>query len=369
MSFEKCISWGWTELLESFYLDFVSNSKVTEIEPARVISDSHGIYTLLCPVSGSHQRGRVAGRLRHEARSREEFPVVGDWVCVETALGEGDRRILHVLPRRSCLKRKAAGEGTELQVIAAQIDEIWIITSCDQDLSPNRLDRALVLAGESGARSRILLSKSDLLDAKALEEVLDRLRTRLIGVPIHAISNHTGQGLQELESWTLPGQTFVVIGSSGVGKSTLINKLLGQELLAVQATREADAKGRHTTTGRSLHKLAGGAMLIDTPGTRELQVFSDEASLKEAFSDVGELAARCKFSDCDHEFHEGCAILEALVQGKLSPDRWLSFRKLQKEMAFHERNSSKLRMNQDRRRWSKVSKDAKLRGKAKRGRR
>jgi len=364
MSFESCLSWGWNDFLESFYLEYLSTAKSELLEPGRVVWDSHGIYGVFCPRLGRELKARVSGRLAHESLSRDEFPAVGDWVVVD-GISDLECRILHVLPRRTCLKRKAAGEGVELQVLASQIDEIWIVTSCNRDLSAERLERALVLVAESGARARVLLSKSDLVDPVELAAGIVDLEARLPGVPVHAFSARSGQGLDVIESFLKEAESVVVIGSSGVGKSTLANHLLGRELLDTGDVREDDAKGRHTTTGRSLHRLPSGAMLIDTPGTRELQVFADAQAIEVSFADVVELALGCKFTTCRHESEPGCAVKLALQEGRLSEDRWNNFQKLAREMAFQARRKDKGLMSENKKVWAKRSREAALRARNK----
>ncbi|MEO5667511.1 MAG: ribosome small subunit-dependent GTPase A [Bdellovibrionota bacterium] len=364
MSFENCLPWGWNDLLESFYVEHCSASRSVLVEPARVISDSHQIYGVFLPRLGVEFRARVSGKFAHATAAREDFPAVGDWVCVE-GMADGDKRITHVLPRKSCLKRKAAGDRAELQVFAAQIDEVWVVTSCNQDLSPERLERALVLASESAARVRILISKSDLAEPGQLAPIIQDLEDRLVGIPVQSFSTKTGQGVAELKALLKPAETYIVIGSSGVGKSTLLNELLGGEVLRVQESRTQDDKGRHTTTGRSLHRLPSGAMLIDTPGTRELQLFASPEALEESFSDISDLALGCKFSDCRHETESHCAVKRALETGVLSEERWQNYLKLGREMAFQQRRKDKGVQSVDKKHWAKMSRDAALRARIK----
>lgn len=367
MSFASCAPWGWNEFLESSYLAHCAAlGSAARPEPGRVIWESHGIYGVVCPRLGRELRGRVSGRLKHEARSREDFPAVGDWVCLDDVESDGDKRISHILPRRSCLKRKAAGEGMGLQVLAAQIDEIWIMSSCNQDLSPERLERALVLASESGARARVLFSKQDLLKDEQIVDMLSKIADRFESIDRHVFSSRTGQGIAELFELLRPGMTVVVIGSSGVGKSTLVNTLLGQDLLAVREVRESDAKGRHATTSRSLHLLPTGGLLLDTPGTRELQVFADPEALDEAFSDIVELSQKCRFGNCTHESESSCAIKDAIAEGRLDEARWQNYLKLSREMAFQARRTDKGLQSEERRKWSQRSKDAQARSKFRR---
>jgi len=355
MSFESCLPWGWNNFLETFYNEFCDSNSSKAYEPGRVFAESHGLYSVICPRIGREFLARVSGRLQHQAAKREDYPAVGDWVCVDSFENGGEGRISHILPRRTYLKRKSAGEGAERQMLAAQIDETWIVSSCNQDLSPERLERAILLATEGGARARVLLSKSDLVKDDELQALVTNLETRLVGVEVMTFSSRSGKGVAELRQLLKLGETAVVVGSSGVGKSTLLNILLGEDVLRVQEIRHDDAKGRHTTTGRYLHRVASGGLVIDTPGTRELQIFSDPDALVGAFSDIVTLESRCKFSDCAHESEIGCAIKQALQEGELSQERWQNYLKLGREMAFQQRRNDKGLESREKKRWAKIS--------------
>jgi ribosome biogenesis GTPase / thiamine phosphate phosphatase len=289
--------------------------------PARVSAQHRGEYDVL--TERGELRAHVAGRLRHEASSGEHLPAVGDWVALRA------ETIHAVLPRRSAFLRKVAWSQTEAQVLAANIDTVFVLTGLDEDFSLRRLERYLTLAWESGAVPALVLTKADLCE-DPLERLLEAEQVAM-GVPAHVISNVTGEGLDELTRYLAPAKTVALLGSSGVGKSTLVNRLLEDE---VQATKELaeDGTGRHTTTARQLLRLPGGAMLVDTPGLREVQLWSADEGITEAFADVDELAADCRFNDCGHRREPGCAVQAAIDEGRLPRERLQSYRALQREL-------------------------------------
>ena len=290
--------------------------------PARVSAQHRGEYDVL--TEAGELRAHVAGRLRHEASSGEELPAVGDWVALR------ETTIHAVLPRRSAFLRKVAWSQTEAQVLAANLDTIFVVTGLDADFNVRRLERYLTLAWESGANPVIVLTKADLCD-DPLARLLEAEQVA-VGVPAHVVSNLTGEGLDQLAAHLRPAQTVALLGSSGVGKSSLLNRLLGDD---VQATKELaeDGTGRHTTTARQLFRLPGGALLVDTPGLREIQLWSADEGIHEAFADVDELAADCRFNDCAHMREPGCAVQAAIDEGRLPRQRLQSHRALQRELA------------------------------------
>jgi ribosome biogenesis GTPase len=254
--------------------------------------------------------------------------VAGDWVAAERLPGEERAIVRAVLPRRTRFARKEPWL-TEEQVIAANIDTVFLVTDCGRDFKPRRLERYLTAAWDSGADPVVVLTKADLSDD--VEETVAEAEAVAFGVPVHAVSSITGEGLGGLDPYLAPGRTVALLGSSGVGKSTLANRLLGEELLATGEVRR-DGRGRHTTTHRELVLLPGGAFLLDTPGMRELQLWADESALEETFADVAALANGCRFSDCAHGSEPGCAVKAALRDGSLPQIRWESYRKLQREL-------------------------------------
>jgi ribosome biogenesis GTPase / thiamine phosphate phosphatase len=289
--------------------------------PGRVSAQHRGEYDVLAECG--ELRAHVAGRLRHEAASGAELPAVGDWVALR------DETIHAVLPRRSAFLRKVAFHATEAQVLAANIDTVFVVTGLDDDFSVRRLERYLTLAWESGANPAVVLTKADLCD-DPLALLLEAEQVA-VGVPAHVVSNVTGEGLDELAPYLGPARTVALLGSSGVGKSSLVNRLLDDE---VQATKELadDGTGRHTTTARQLFRLPGGALLVDTPGLREVQLWSADDGIHEAFADVDELAADCRFNDCAHKREPGCAVQAAIDEGRLPRERLQSYRALQREL-------------------------------------
>jgi ribosome biogenesis GTPase / thiamine phosphate phosphatase len=289
--------------------------------PGRVSAQHRGEYDVL--TERGELRAHVAGRLRHEASSGENLPAVGDWVALR------ETTIHAVLPRRSAFLRKVAWSQTEAQVLAANVDTIFVVSGLDDDFSVRRLERYLTLAWESGASPVVVLTKADLC-ADPLARLLEAEQVA-VGVPAHVVSNMTGEGVDELEAYLAPAKTVALLGSSGVGKSSLANRLLGGE---VQATMElaADGTGRHTTTTRQLLRLPTGALLVDTPGLREIQLWSADDGIQEAFADVDELAADCRFNDCAHIREPGCAVQAAIDKGRLPRERLQSYRALQREL-------------------------------------
>ncbi len=308
------------------------------------------MYTLL--TQGAELFARVTGRLRHEAAGRADFPAVGDWVAARRQPGEEWATIHAILPRRSRFSRKVAGEDAEEQIVAANIDTVFLVMGLDGDFNPRRMERYLTVAWDSGADPVVLLSKVDLCD----DPDARRREIEALGAPVHLVSAKTGAGMEAIESYLKPARTLALLGSSGVGKSTIVNRLLGEERLRTREVRSSDDRGRHTTTARELLPLPGGALMIDTPGMRELQLWDAAAGLGTAFGDVEELAARCRFTDCGHEAEPGCAVREALASGQLPVQRLTSYHKLQRELvALAARHDRRLEAEQNRK-WRSIHK-------------
>jgi ribosome biogenesis GTPase len=337
---------GWDD---SFAEEFERHARAG-LRPGRVAVQHRGAYDVL--TAEGELRCDVAGRLYDEAASPADLPAVGDWVAIAARPEEGAGTVQAVLPRRTKFSRKTAWQASEEQVLAANVDIALIVSSLNEDLNLRRLERYLTLAWESGARPVLVLTKADLADG--VEASVAEVESVAFGAPVHAISSVTGEGLDELRAHLGPGVTAALLGSSGVGKSTLVNTLAGEELLETREIRD-DGKGRHTTTRRELIQLPGGALVIDTPGMREVQLWIADGGLEEAFSDVTELFEHCRFSDCAHESEPGCAVKEALANGSLAPERWESYLKLQRELAHLERRLDKRAQSEERKRWKALS--------------
>lgn len=273
----------------------------------------------------------VTGKLRHQAILGQDFPAVGDWVIIQ-AREQGSASIHGILPRKSKFSRKIAGSKTEEQIVAANIDTVFLVCGLDGDFNLRRIERYLILANNSGANPVIVLNKADLCNS--LEDNVSKVEAVAQGVPILVLSATTAQGLDVLKSYLQPGQTVALLGSSGVGKSTITNQLKGASVQAVQPVRRGDDQGRHTTTNRELILLPTGGLIIDTPGMREIQIWADGESLQETFADIETLAAECRFRNCQHNNEPGCAVQQALLEGELDFFRFLSYQKLQKELNY-----------------------------------
>jgi ribosome biogenesis GTPase len=329
----KLFELGWNAFFENELSAFANADGF----PARVISSGRKVVRVQ-PSPEIVLLAEITGRMAHAAESQLDFPAVGDWVWCESA-GENKATIKEIFPRRSVLVRKAAGSTFEEQVLAANVDTVFIVTSMNADFNVARLERYLAMVQISGATPVVVLSKADLADDAAnFVAETEKLGKNLL---VFAISGKTGEGISQLKTFLTPGSTSVLLGSSGVGKSTLVNKLFGQDVTQTQEIREGDAKGRHTTTERNLWHSPEGAMVIDTPGMRELQLWDDGSGVDAMFSDIEELALQCRFTNCQHKTESGCAIKEALGSGELEQSRYDRYLKLQKEIIFQRKKSQK----------------------------
>ena len=298
--------------------------KQNEIITARVTAVHRERYQL------STAEGACYGRLKTKEYflDQAQFPTAGDYVTIEY-LETGDSRIIATQPRKTVFTRRAPGPVPMEQAVAANFDYVFILQSLNHDFSPKRLERYLTLSWQSGATPVILLTKADLVED--YWDYLTRIERAAAGVNVHVVSARTGYGLPRLNAYLQPGKTVVFLGSSGVGKSSLVNALAGEELMAVSEIREDDSKGRHTTTHRQLITLPSGVHVIDTPGMRELGMWEAEKGLSDAFADVEAFLGKCRFSDCAHLYEPGCAIQHALATKQLDPARWASYQKLHQE--------------------------------------
>ena len=308
--------------------------------PARVTAVHKERYEIVCRHGITHARLKT----KEYYMNTQDFPTAGDFVMVNY-IENGDSRITATLPRKTLFSRREPGPIPRDQAVAANFDYVFILQSLNQDFNPRRLERYLTLAWQSGATPVVLLTKADLVeDYWPYLTQADRI---CAGVNIHVVSAHTGYGLERLNAYLQPGKTVVFLGSSGVGKSSLVNALAGEDIMAVSAIREDDSKGRHTTTHRQLIRLKSGVMIIDTPGMRELGMWDASEGLQDAFADVESYLGKCRFSDCRHEREPGCAIRAAIAAGELDLSRWESYQKLKEEAL------SKEEMHRRKQEWSK----------------
>jgi ribosome biogenesis GTPase / thiamine phosphate phosphatase len=320
---------GWDAYFEALWSESAQEGCV----PARVVSQQRGLWRVV----GDFEEcwAEPSGKFRKESEAGGDWPAVGDWVSVELRAEKQNALIQRVLTRRSRFVRKVAGKQIAEQVIVANIDVALIVAALDGDFNVRRVERYLTQCWESGARPAIVLNKADACAESA--ELAAEIEGIAMGAPVFLVSAKTGEGLEALEGSFKKGQTIVLLGSSGVGKSTLVNRLLQEDRQTTHAVRESDSRGHHTTTSRELFVLPNGALIIDTPGLRELQLWNAAEGLTQTFADVDELAAQCRFTDCHHQKEPGCAVQAALASGILDVDRLESWRKLQREQEFLQR--------------------------------
>lgn len=359
---------GWDE---DFAARFAPWADLPDVRPGRVLIEFNHIYRVAVgppaafaadAASAAKEGGAreieatLAGRLKHEASSRAELPAVGDWVAVRMRPGEDGGSIVAVVPRRSKFSRRAAGNVTGEQVVAANADIVFIVMALDGDFSVRRLERYLLLTRESGAAPVILLTKPDVCDDPAAR--VTEVVTLAGDVPVHLVSPRTGQGLDTVAAYLTAGRTGALLGSSGVGKSTLINRLIGTDVQKTLEVRESDSTGRHATVHRQLIALPGGGLVIDTPGMRELQLWDAGGAVRETFDDVEALADACHFTNCRHQQEPRCAVKDAVASGRLVSDRLESYHKLQGEIAFLERQQDERAQIEEKRRSKVITKAA-----------
>jgi ribosome biogenesis GTPase / thiamine phosphate phosphatase len=339
--------WGWNSYFEAMW----SEADRADVVPARVVSQQRNCWR----VAGTFGEcwAEATGKLRREAEEGADWPAAGDWLAVEWRGSSDVAAVRTVLPRQNRFTRKAAGKKVEEQVIAANVDTALVVSALDADFNPRRVERYIAQCWDPGVRPVLLLNKADACEnAKGKAAEIERVA---LGAEVYVVSARTGEGMVEVELLLKPGQTFVMLGSSGVGKSTLTNWLLGQSLQKVNEVRASDARGRHTTTTRELFALPCGALLIDTPGLRELHLWNAHEGLAQAFAEIERLAARCRFKDCRHETEPGCAVQAAVQAGTLDAARFENRKKLLREQEFLRRKVNPAARSEEKRRIKKLT--------------
>lgn len=347
----QLIDLGWDAYFEERFASCVRES----VHPLRITRENRGQYLawgelgeVMCDTSG---------KFDYETESKADFPAVGDWVAASVMPDERKAVIHRVLPRKSAFSRKVPGRITDEQVVAANIDTIFIVTGLDMNYNVRRIERYLTLASNSGAVPVVLLNKSDVC---AESEIRKReIESLAAGVDVYAVSALHGSGMDIFARYRQKGKTLAFLGSSGVGKSTLINALLGAEQLKVNDVSKTGSRGKHTTVCRELHFLPDGAMVIDTPGMREIQLWGDDEGLRGSFTMIDVLSERCRFKDCSHQTEPGCAVIEAVGNGSLDPERYQSYLKLKKELGYLSGRQKMKAVALEKKRWKSISKQAK----------
>lgn len=351
---------GWNDTFAAAFAPHAA----TGLVPARVTLQLKGFWEVTTPDTA--RLAECTGKFLHQTTAIADMPAVGDWVAIEPRQGDDTRALIHaVLPRRTKFSRKAAGEQVIEQVVAANVDTVFLVSALDANFNLRRIERYLAAARASGAQPVVVLNKSDLTKQAAARRA--EVETIAHGAPIVLTSALRRGGVKPLAPWLQPRSTVAFLGSSGVGKSTLINELVGEERLPVQEVRDIDGKGRHTTTARELVRSDDGVLIIDTPGMRELQPWQADEAISDVFADIRDLVLRCRFSNCTHGNEPGCAVTAGLADGTLDLVRWQSFLRLQRETAHEVRRTDRRASQAGKSEWKKMTKQLRQRVKEKAG--
>ncbi len=337
---------GWSDFFASAYAPYCQQGFCVG-RVAIVHRDACILYTEMGEVTAD-----LTGKLRYQATAMADLPAVGDWVVIRLREAEKQATIHAVLPRKSYFSRKLAGTTTTEQVIAANVDTAFLVSGLDGDFNLRRIERYLTLIWECGANPVVVLNKVDMCDRPA--ERVAAVEAIAVGVPVVTLSAAYNEGLEQLQPFLRVGQTIALLGSSGVGKSTLINQLRGKDTQAVQSVRRHDSRGKHTTTHRELILLPSGGVMIDTPGMREIQIWSGDTGIPETFADIEALEQDCRFRNCQHGNEPGCAVQQALAMGYLDEARWLNYQKLQRELRYLTRKQDQRASQLEKDRWKKI---------------
>jgi ribosome biogenesis GTPase / thiamine phosphate phosphatase len=357
---EFLLLFGWDDFFENHRANLMPGTYI----PARVIVEEKHLYRV--QTSLDHDIwAAISGKMKNEATVRTDYPAVGDWVLIEMPTNSERGIIHHILPRKTILHRKQIGSSADAQILSTNVDYVFITTSVNEDLNYRRTERYLSIVREAGSQPIILLTKADI--AENIKDVIIGVEQEFPAVPVYAITQEEFVQSTFLSEYLKKGTTSVFIGSSGVGKSTLVNFLIGRDLAKTQEIRDDDGKGKHTTTSRHLYTSTYGGLIIDTPGMRELQMSDHGTGVSDQFVEIEEIIQRCKFSDCQHQKEPGCAVRVALEDESLPLAKWVNYQKLQSEVRHSLRKQDKVLTSHDRKVWKKLSEEGRERGRTKKG--